>query len=75
METYYITKAGIRFEVKPVGDGEYHIRRSDLNGKSFYSGNLTDSSQGQDVDFIIDYQVKRFTRVSERPGTKFTIQL
>ncbi len=75
MENYFVERAGIRFEVKPQGDGEFHVRRSDLGGKSFYSGNLTDSKAGQDLEFILDYQVKRFTQPPKRPGTKFTIQL
>ena len=59
MESQFVVKDGMRFEIRPFDNGEFMVRRYELGGKTWSSFMSTNISAGQTVENLIDRFIER----------------
>lgn len=59
MESQFVVKDGMRFEVRAFDNGEFMVRRYELGGKTWSSFMATNISAGQTVENLIDRFIAR----------------
>lgn len=62
MESKFVVKDGIRFEVRPFDDGEYLVRRYELGGKTWSSFMSTNSVAGLTAEKLIERFIERHNK-------------
>jgi hypothetical protein len=58
-DSQFILRGGMRFEVRPFDNGEFLVRRYELNGKSWSSFASTNHPAGLTADVLIDRLIER----------------
>jgi hypothetical protein len=59
MESEFVVKDGMRFEVRPFDNGEFMVRRYELGGKTWSSFMMTNVAAGQTIENLIERFVER----------------
>lgn len=62
MESKFVVKDGMRFEIRDFDKGEFMVRRYELGGKTFSSFMITNISSGQTVENLIERYIERHSK-------------
>jgi hypothetical protein len=54
MQSEFVVKDGMRFEIRPFENGEFLVRRYEVGGKTWSSFMSTNTAAGQTVKNLID---------------------